>query len=126
MQFGGEDMYQNFNRLLREHNVTPYRVHKETGVAQSTLSDWKNGKSVPSVENLKRIAAYFGVTIDYLADVEWETDARRENEKIKLDAFTYAMYDETRGLNEENKRRLLDLARFFAQEQKREEKKRRK
>lgn len=126
MQFGGEDMYQNFNRLLREHNVTPYRVHKETGVAQSTLSDWKNGKSVPSVENLKRIAAYFGVTIDYLADVEWETDVRRENEKIKLDAFTYAMYDETRGLNEENKRRLLDLARFFAQEQKREEKKRRK
>lgn len=126
MQFGGEDMYQNFNRLLREHNVTPYRVHKETGVAQSTLSDWKNGKSVPSVENLKRIAAYFGVTIDYLADVEWETDVRRENEKIKLDAFTYAMYDETRGLNEENKRRLLDLARFFAQEQKREEKKHRK
>lgn len=119
-------MYQNFARLLREHNVTPYRVHKETGVAQSTLSDWKNGKSVPSVENLKRIATYFGVTIDYLADVEWETDVRRENEKIKLDAFTYAMYDETRGLNEENKRRLLDLARFFAQEQRREEKKRRK
>ena len=117
-------MYQNFARLLRERGVTPYRVHKETGVAQSTLSDWKNGKSVPSVENLKRIAAYFGVTIDYLADVEWEPAEAREPEALTFDDFTYAMYDESRGLNAENKKRLLDLARFFAQEQAREEKQR--
>ena len=114
-------MYQNFARLLREHRVTPYRVHKETGVAQSTLSDWKNGKSVPSVENLKKIADYFGVTIDFLADADPTAGERRAPE-ITFDDFTYAMYDESRGLNDENKKRLLDLARFFAQGQGREEK----
>lgn len=118
-------MYQNFARLLREHGVTPYRVHKETGVAQSTLSDWKNGKSVPSVENLKRIARYFGVTIGYLADEE-PADAPLGPEQITFDDFTYAMYDETRELTEENKKRLLEMARFFAQEQAREERQKRK
>ncbi len=115
-------MYQNFARLLKEHGITPYRVHKETGVAQSTLSDWKNGKSVPGVENLRKIAQYFGVTIDYLADVE-PPNPQAHGEGITFDDFTYAMYDESRGLNDENKKRLLDLARFFAQEQAREEKK---
>lgn len=59
-------MYEIFEQLLKKHKITPYRVHKETGVAQSTLSDWKNNKGTPKAENLKKIADYFGVTIDYL------------------------------------------------------------
>jgi transcriptional regulator with XRE-family HTH domain len=59
-------MYEVFEQLLKKHGVTPYRVHKETGVPQSTLSDWKNGKGVPKVDKLKAIADYFGVTVDYL------------------------------------------------------------
>ena len=118
-------MYQNFARLLRERGLTAYRVHKDTGVAQSTLSDWKNGKSIPSVENLKRIANFYGVTLDYLAD-EDPDPAAQSAQGITFDDFTYAMYDETRELNEENKKRLLELARFFAQEQAREERQNRK
>lgn len=59
-------MYEIFEQLLIKHNVTPYRVHKETGVAQSTLSDWKNGKGTPKADKLQKIADYFGVTVDYL------------------------------------------------------------
>ncbi|WP_312694069.1 helix-turn-helix domain-containing protein [Caproiciproducens sp.] len=59
-------MYEIFEQLLKKYGVTPYRVHKETGVPQSTLSDWKNGKGVPKVDKLKAIADYFGVTVDYL------------------------------------------------------------
>jgi transcriptional regulator with XRE-family HTH domain len=59
-------MYEIFEQLLKKYNVTPYRVHKETGVPQSTLSDWKNGKGVPKVDKLKAIADYFHVSVDYL------------------------------------------------------------
>lgn len=59
-------MYKNFEDLLKKYDKTPYRVSKDTGVSQSTLSDWKLGKSVPKVENLKKIATYFDVTMDYL------------------------------------------------------------
>ena len=54
-------MYENFAKLLKKHAVTAYRVYKETGVAQSSLSDWKNGKGTPSAENLKKSLIILGL-----------------------------------------------------------------
>ena len=59
-------MYEVFEQLLQKYGVTAYKVSKETGVTQSTLSDWKRGRSTPKSENMKKIADYFGVTVDYL------------------------------------------------------------
>ena len=59
-------MYEIFAELLKKKGVTPYQVHKATGVAQSSLSDWKNGKSKPKYEKMQKIADYFGVSVDYL------------------------------------------------------------
>ena len=74
-------MYEVFSKLLQERNVTAYKVAKETGVLQSTLSSWKTGRSDPSKENLMKIAAYFGVSIDYLM-----TGEETEDEIYYLDA----------------------------------------
>ena len=49
-------MYEKFETLLKENNVTPYRVHKETGISTATLSDWKNGKSEPKKIKSKKYA----------------------------------------------------------------------
>lgn len=57
-------MYDVFSKLLQERDVTAYAVSKATGVSQSTLSDWKNGKSVPKIDKLKLIADYFGVQLE--------------------------------------------------------------
>ncbi|MDD3570283.1 MAG: helix-turn-helix transcriptional regulator [Lachnospiraceae bacterium] len=59
-------MYEIFNQLLQKYGLTPYKVSKEIGVSQSTLSDWKLGKITPKTDTLKKIADYFGVTVDYL------------------------------------------------------------
>lgn len=59
-------MYEIFSQLLQKYGITPYKVSKETGVSQSTLSDWKRGVSTPKQDKLQKIADYFGVTIDYL------------------------------------------------------------
>lgn len=59
-------MYEIFSKLLHDYGVTPYKVSKETGVSQSTLSDWKLGKVTPKSDTMKKIADYFGVSIDYL------------------------------------------------------------
>ena len=56
-------MYENFSKLLQKYGVTPYKVSKETGVSQSTLSDWKRGISTP--DKLQKIADYFGVPLTY-------------------------------------------------------------
>lgn len=59
-------MYEVFEQLLQKFGVTPYKISKQTGVTQTTLSNWKNGKSTPSNSNLQKIADYFGVSVDYL------------------------------------------------------------
>lgn len=59
-------MYEIFSKLLQDFNVTPYKVSKETGVSQSTLSDWKRGISTPKQDKLQKIADYFNVSLEYL------------------------------------------------------------
>lgn len=59
-------LYSNFEKLLKERGETAYKVAKETGISQPTLSDWKNGKSVPKADKLQKIADHFNVTLDYL------------------------------------------------------------
>lgn len=63
---GGQKMYEIFEQLLQSFNTTPYKVAKETGIAQSTLSDWKRGRSVPKQDKLQKIANFFGVSLEYL------------------------------------------------------------
>jgi len=59
-------MYTVFEHLLQERNVSPYQVSKATGVSQTTLSSWKTRNSEPTASTLKKIADYFGVSVDYL------------------------------------------------------------
>ena len=61
-------MYKNFKQLLEERNISAYRVGKDTGIAQSTLSDWKTGKSTPKLDKLITIANYFSVPIERLIE----------------------------------------------------------
>lgn len=61
-------MYKKFEMLLVKSNKTPYQVSKDTGIAQSVLSDWKTGKSKPKTDKLKILADYFGVSIEYFLE----------------------------------------------------------
>ena len=71
-------MYSRFEHLLQKNNVTAYRVAKETGIAQTTFSDWKKGKSSPKIEKLSKIADYFGVPIEYFTGEEQTAPEERE------------------------------------------------
>lgn len=59
-------MYERFMQLLQENGITAYRVSKDTGVTQTTLSDWKIGRATPRTATLQKIADYFKVSLDWL------------------------------------------------------------
>ena len=61
-------MYEKFAELLVKNDKTAYAVAKETGIAQSVLSDWKNGRSKPKADKLKKIADYFKVPMEQLLE----------------------------------------------------------
>lgn len=58
-------MYRRYVALRDERGLTDYKVAIGAGVTKSTFSDWKTGRSEPKIDKLKKIADYFGVSIEY-------------------------------------------------------------
>ena len=48
--------------------MTAKQLGSVLNVAESTISLYENGKRAPDYEMLKKISAYFGVSVDYLLD----------------------------------------------------------
>ena len=44
--------YAAYEKRRRQKNLTDYAVSKATGIAVSTLSDWKRGLSVPKADKM--------------------------------------------------------------------------
>lgn len=81
-------MYSVFEQLLQKYGVSTYKVSKETGIAQSVFSSWKNGISNPKQDKLQKIADYFGVSIEYLMTGKDDDE----------DHMPYYLNDETRAI----------------------------
>ena len=58
-------LYKKYEELLIKTGKTSYQVSKDTGIAQSTISDWKTGRSNPKLEKLQILADYFCVPITF-------------------------------------------------------------
>ncbi len=56
--------YDLYAAIRDDNDYTDYRVAKETGIGAATLSDWKNGVTVPKADKLFLIANLFGVAIE--------------------------------------------------------------
>ena len=67
-------MYKKYKELLDKSNKTSYQVSKATGISQTAFSNWKSGRSEPGLESLKKLADYFGVSIEYFLEEEKEVE----------------------------------------------------
>ena len=61
-------MYKKFAQLLEETHKTIYRVSADTGIATTTLYDWRDGRSKPKVDKLVVLSKYFDVPIEYFLE----------------------------------------------------------
>lgn len=57
--------WTQYQLLCQSVGKSPNGVAKEIGLSSGTVTFWKNGK-IPKSDTLKKIADYFGVTVDYL------------------------------------------------------------
>ena len=109
-------MYEIFEKLLMERGVTAYKVAKATGISTGSMTDWKKGRSAPKVHKIKKIAYYFGVSVDYRLGNEPKEKTPAEAD-VTFDDFTYAMYGEAKELTDEDKNMLLEMARMLKKRQ---------
>lgn len=57
-------LYERIQKICDSNGITVSKLEKDLSFSNSTIRKWKN--SSPSVENLKKVADYFGVTVDEL------------------------------------------------------------
>lgn len=62
-------MYEIFARLLKEKGLTAYKVSKDTGIPNTTLSAWKRGVCNIKNDKLQIIADYLNVSLPYLLGI---------------------------------------------------------
>ena len=105
------NLYQRIETLCNARGITVTELCRDSGVSRSSLSDLKTGrKQSLSAQALAKIAGYFSVSVDSLLGCE-------SSDEIGFDDFTYALFHETKELTPQNKEKLLEMARFFRDQQ---------
>lgn len=66
--------YGRIFEIMKERELTAYRVSKDTGISQASLADWRKGRSKPKIDKLQKLSEYFGVSISYLTGESNEID----------------------------------------------------
>lgn len=61
-------LYERYAELLNVTGKTTAEVCRETGISETTISNWKARGGRLSVDNLKRLADYFGVAMEYFLE----------------------------------------------------------
>lgn len=67
---------ENLKKLRVGQNLTQKELGSRVGLSKAVVSKYENGLGYPTFETLIHIAAYFGVTTDYLLGV---TEAKTIN-----------------------------------------------
>ena len=57
--------YDIIEHLCKERGIYVTQLASDIGVSKSNVTNWKNGR-VPRSDKVRKIADYFGVTVDYL------------------------------------------------------------
>ena len=57
---------QRLSELMKKNQMSAYRLAKELDVHQTTIANWREGKSEPTARHILNIAIIFNVTCDYL------------------------------------------------------------
>lgn len=61
-------MYEKITHLMEERGLTAYQVTKEAKLSPNAFTEWKKEKAKPSLDSLRKLANYFGVSIEYFLE----------------------------------------------------------
>lgn len=94
--YNGENFYKRINDLWEQKEkqspenkrkkFTGENFGKAIGVEKTYLSKWKHG-TMPSIENLVRIANYFDITLEELLDIELDKNKTDKTNDTTLDLY---------------------------------------
>lgn len=75
------EMDKNLKKILTKNKLSLKSLSTEVGIPASTIHGWMNGVPPKNVHEVKKIADFFGITIDVLCFGSVE-EVKRQREKI--------------------------------------------
>lgn len=61
--------YDRFAFLCAQRGISPSRAAIEAGISKSLVTKWKTNKvEIPSADVIRKLAAYFGISVSELLD----------------------------------------------------------
>lgn len=116
------DIIERIKKRRLQLNYSFQDLADLTGMSKSTLQRYESGaiKNIP-LSKVEVLATALQTTPEYL--MGWEETSPAAAKDITFDDFTYALHAESQDLTDENKQKLLEMARLFklSQEQKKNE-----
>jgi transcriptional regulator with XRE-family HTH domain len=70
---------ENLKKLMVEHQINQKKLAQKSGLALSTLHGWLNGVAPKNIQDVKKVAKVFGLTVDQLCFDEIENDQINTN-----------------------------------------------
>ena len=108
--------YDRFKQLCAEKGISCNKAALEIGLSNATPTKWKKTGATPAGETLDRIAAYFGVTTDFLLGIE-KAPADISKRSVSDDDLKFALFGDCENVSDDD---LADVLRYaaFVQERK--------
>lgn len=103
-------MVDRIRELCRREGINLKRLEEAVGIGNGIIARWN--KSVPSADKLAAVAAFFGVSMEYLLTGKETAPAREEPELSEDEVILLLAY---RSLPEDQKRFVLRQLRAAAQ-----------
>lgn len=57
---------EKLKTLRKKHQLTQEQLAEKLSVSRNAVAKWESGAGLPDIENIKNIALFFGVSVDYL------------------------------------------------------------
>lgn len=84
---------KNISSLRKKHKLTQEELAKRIDISRAALSHYEKDRREPDIETIKKIADYFGVTVDLLMDgiseIEREKIKSILGKEIPMEDFSY-------------------------------------
>ena len=78
---------ENLQDLLDEKEMNIKRLAKQVGIQDSLLYKYASNKSIPTVDNLIKLANYFDCSLNYLIGIDDEPKSYKFKETYNKDLF---------------------------------------
>lgn len=107
--YNSQEIASKIKEVAKAKNITLGKMLTDCNLSKNALSSMQSGGFLPRKETLTKIADYLGCSVDYLLGRDQEQEKSLDEQ---LEGIEFALFGEVKELTEEQKRDILNYAKF--------------